>query len=64
MPYHHELSVPVTILSLPRKRESMVQHLISPTVPRGIQVGRIFPMVYMLGDWTFLMADLMDGDSR
>jgi len=39
MPSHHEPSVPVAILSsLPRKRESMVQHLISPTVPRCIQL--------------------------
>jgi len=43
MPSRHEQSVRVPIPPLLQKRESMVQHLISPTVSPGIRVGRASP---------------------
>ena len=44
------------IPSFLRKRESMLQRLISPTISTDIQVGRASPMVSAPGAWAFLKA--------
>ncbi|KKZ11810.1 MAG: hypothetical protein TH68_08200 [Candidatus Synechococcus spongiarum 142] len=61
MPSHHEQSVPVPIPPFLHKRESMVQHLINPTVSPGIQVDKASPMLSAPGGFDLLDGGLIDG---
>ena len=56
---HHQQSVRFPIPSCPRKRESMLQHRIPPTVSTVIPVGTVSPMLSAPEDWSSLT--LMDG---